>query len=87
MDSGRLDRRTVLYFVDIASFEINAARNIKQRAMATLTNFPLDNMAVILAEDVFKCNFLNENYRVQFSLKFVSWSPIDNTPALVQTMA
>ena len=46
-------------------------------------------MAAILADDNFKCIFLNENYRIliQISLKFVPMSPIDNTPALFQVMA
>ena len=46
-------------------------------------------MAAILADDIFKCIFLNENDRIQIqiSLKFVSRSPIDNKPALVQVMA
>ena len=46
-------------------------------------------MAAILAGDIFKCIFLNENYRIpiQISLIFVRRSPIDNKPALVQVMA
>ena len=46
-------------------------------------------MATILADDNFKCIFLNENDRItiQISLKFVPLSPIDNKPALVQEMA
>ena len=46
-------------------------------------------MAAILADDNFKCTFLNENDRIlfQISLKIVPWSPIDNKPALVQGMA
>ena len=42
-------------------------------------------MAAILADDIFKCIFLNENDRIliQFSLKFVPDGPIDNNPALV----
>ena len=45
-------------------------------------------MAAILADDIFKWIFLNENGRnlIQISLKFVSKSPIDNKPALVQAM-
>ena len=50
---------------------------------------PLDKMAAILADDKFKCIFMNENYRIPLwiSLKFVPKSPIDNTPTLVQVMA
>ena len=38
-----------------------------------LTHLPLDKMAAILADDIFKCIFLNENVRmsIQISLKFV----------------
>ena len=45
-------------------------------------------MAVILADDNFRCIFLNENDRIPIpiSLKFVPRSPIDNKPALVQVM-
>ena len=40
-------------------------------------------------EDVFKCNFLNENVwiPIKISLKFVPKGPINNIPALVQIMA
>ena len=50
-----------------------------------LTHLPLDKMAAILADDNFKCIFLNENDRIRIpiSLKFVPRSPIDNKPALV----
>ena len=46
-------------------------------------------MAVILADDIFKCIFGNENDRIpiQISLKFVPSSPIDNEAALVHVMA
>ena len=46
-------------------------------------------MATILADNIFKCIFLNENdiIPIQISLKFVHGSPIDNKPALVQVMA
>ena len=46
-------------------------------------------MATILADDNFKCIFLNENDRIliRISLKFVPRNPIDNKPALVQVMA
>ena len=42
-------------------------------------------MATILADDIFKCIFLNENDRIMIRilLKFVPRSPIDNNPALV----
>ena len=46
-------------------------------------------MAAILADDISKCIFLNENDKIpiQISLKLVPRSPIDNKPALVQVMA
>ena len=50
-----------------------------------LLTHPPDKMAAILADGIFKCIFLNANDRIpiQFSLKFVPDSPIDNNPALV----
>ena len=46
-------------------------------------------MASILADDNFKCIFLNENDRIliPISLKFFPRCPIDNKPALIQVMA
>ena len=46
-------------------------------------------MAANLADDIFKCIFLNENVSIliQISLKFVPECPIDNKSALVQVMA
>ena len=54
-----------------------------------LTHPPLDKMAAILADNIFKCIFLIENDSIplQISLKFVPRSPINNKPALVQVMA
>ena len=46
-------------------------------------------MAAILADDIFKLIFLNENDRIpiQISLKFVPRSTINNKPTLVWVMA
>ena len=46
-------------------------------------------MADILADDISKCIFLNENDKIliQISQKLVPRSPIDNKSALVQVMA
>ena len=46
-------------------------------------------MAANLADNIYKCIFLNENDKIliKFSLMFVPRSPIDNKPALVQVMA
>ena len=45
-------------------------------------------MAAILADEIFKCIFLNENFRILLiiSLKFVSKGQINNTSSLVQVM-
>ena len=42
-----------------------------------------------LADDIFKCIFLNENVwiPIKISLKFVPKDPINNIPALVQIMS
>ena len=46
-------------------------------------------MAAILADDDYKCIFLNQNDRIpiRISLKFVARSPINNITTLVQIMA
>ena len=46
-------------------------------------------MAAILADDISKCIFLNEDDRIwiQISLKFITKSSIDNKPTLIQVMA
>ena len=45
-------------------------------------------MAAILANDIFKSIFLNENDRIpiQISMKFVRRSPTDNKQTLVEVM-
>ena len=45
-------------------------------------------MAAILADNIFKCIFLNEKDKIpiQISLKLVPRGPIDNKPALVHVM-
>ena len=57
--------------------------------LADLTHLIMDKMAVILADNIFKCIFLNENVSIliQISLKFVPKGPIDNKSALFQGMA
>ena len=56
--------------------------------LPTITMRPRQN-GRHFADDIFKCIFLNENFRIshKISLKFVSEGPIDNIPALVQIMA
>ena len=50
-----------------------------------LTHLPLDKMATILTDDIFKCIFVNEKFSILIpvSLKFVPKVRIDNKPALV----
>ena len=57
----------------------------RQGRAVLLTNLPLNKMAAILADDIFKCIFVNENFSIliKISLKFVPKGPIDNNPALV----
>ena len=54
-----------------------------------INSSPPDKMAAIVADDMLKWIFLDENGRIpiQNSLKCVPRSPIDNKPALVQIMA
>ena len=54
-----------------------------------VTHLPLDKMAAILADNIFKHIFLTENIRtvIEISLKFVPRGLIYNTPALVKVMA
>ena len=62
----------------------------KEKLQLTLNSFPLDRkMAANLADDIFKCIFINEIFciLIRISLKFVPMGPIDNRPALVQVMA
>ena len=55
----------------------------------TLTHLPVDKMAAILADNIFKLIFLNKYRRIpiQIALEFVPRSPTDNKAALVQVMA
>ena len=50
-----------------------------------LSHLPLDKMAAIPAEDIFRRIFVNEKFCILItnSLKFVPKVPIDNNPALV----
>ena len=43
-------------------------------------------MAAILADDIFKCIFLNERDKIKIQMKLVPKGLIDNKPALVQVM-
>ena len=50
-----------------------------------LTHLPLDKMAAILADDIFKCIFMNEKVwiLIEISLQFVPKGLIDSNQALV----
>ena len=54
-----------------------------------LTHLRLDKIAAIMADDISKWIFLDENGRIptQISLKFISKSPVDNKLTLVQVIA
>ena len=54
-----------------------------------VTHLPLDKMAAILADDIFKCICLNENdrFRIPISLKSISSGSVNNKRALVRVMA
>ena len=45
----------------------------------TLTHFPLDKMAAILADDISKCISMNEKFciLIRISMEFVPKGPID----------
>ena len=60
----------------------------EQVHVSPLTHIPLGKMAALLADDNFKCLFLNENdiIPIPISLKFLPRSPIENKPAFVQVM-
>ena len=53
-----------------------------------LTPWGRDKVAIIFADDIFICIFLNENIwiSIKMSLKFVPKGPINNISALVQIM-
>ena len=54
-----------------------------------LTHLPLNKMAATVADNIFKCIFVNGKFYIliKISLNFVLKGPIDNNAALVQVMA
>ena len=54
-----------------------------------VTHLPLDKMAANLADNIFRCIFMNEKFcfSIWISLKFVPRGQIDNWSALIQVMA
>ena len=90
-----IDRGILTGFNLILSLILKPKENSRQFSMLSresnsvcLTQLPLDKMAAILADDIFKCVFVNENVRmsIQIWLKFVPKSPIYNNSALVLVM-
>ena len=65
--------------------ESNDDRTDRSRGSNELTHLPRDKMAAILADDIFKCIFVNEKFcmLIKISMKFVPEGPIDNDQALV----
>ena len=55
-------------------------RHSGDQIQVSLTHLPLNKMAAILADDIFKCIFLNEKFctLIRISLKFVPRGPISN---------
>ena len=72
-----------------SSFPTDLLQGNTNGCVRELTHLSLNKMAAILAYDIFKCIFLNENDRIpiQIALKFVPRSVIDNKTAFVQVMA
>ena len=63
-------------------------KNIKP--VGRFIHLPLDKMAAIVTDNIFKCIFLNENDRIPNEFHCIFFFPgvqIDNKPALVQAMA
>ena len=56
--------------------------------LCKLTHLPLDKRVAILADDIFKCIFVNEINKIPtpVSLNFVPDGTIDNNPTVVQVM-
>ena len=63
--------------------------NLEMNATNCLTHWGRDKMAATLADDIFSCNFVNENISISIKiwLKVIPKDPINNVPAVVQIMA
>ena len=82
MDEVMVISKSAFYFPD------NHQQIISQASCLVNTLRPRQN-GTHLADNIFKCIFLNENVWIwiKISLKFVPKGPIDNMQALVQIMA
>ena len=80
-----LDTKPVLYKDRFCSLTYVDPALTTRMQTTQFTHLPLDKMADILANDIFKCVFLYENDKIPIliSLKLVPRRPIDNKPALV----
>ena len=69
----------------MVSFDATSYQPFWHISSRLLTHLPLDKMAAILADDIFKHIFFNENIgiSIQISQKVVPEGLIDNTSALV----
>ena len=69
-------------------FDIFLSHTEKASGGKNFTHLPQDKMAAVVADDIFKCIFLNENDRIPIKISptFVPKGPINNIPALVQIM-
>ena len=66
-------------------FSLPMAHRQQDISNNALTHWGRDKMAATLADDTFKCKFVNENIliSIKISLKFVPTGPINNMPTLV----
>ena len=87
---GSTKPRRLLWCIDLLtlfSAEISNYTNYKMRCVSKLTETETNGRH--LADDIFKCIFLNENVwiPIKISLTFVPKGRINNIPAVVQIMA
>ena len=77
----------IMHLCSFLSMHHTHTRYIHYGIVIDFTSSP--KIAAILADNIFKCIFLNGNdgTPIQISLQFVPGSPIDSTLALVQVMA
>ena len=80
---------TVTHWMGTRSGNVVNVLRLKIHTSRVLTHLPLDKMAAVLADDIYKCIFLNENVRIpiQISLKLVPRIPTENKASLVQVIA